>query len=217
MREQSIIFNSEMVKAILDGRKTMTRRPIKLRTSVNPHSSLSEQGKIYSIGDMQRETELTKNTKPNYPCPYGQQGDRLWVREKWGLIDLESGYAYDGLIPPKFAREEYEVAYYADWSDFIDSLFHKWRDALYMPKWTHRITLEITEVRVERLQEITEEDVISEGTPNHPGQFREGNMEAFVRFAYVWNSLYTKKSEYQWEANPWVWVIEFRPLPVLLK
>ena len=177
MKEHPIIFSTDMVRAILDGKKTMTRRVIK-----NPERY-----------EHIRECDFC--------CPYGQVGDRLWVRET--------------LVITGGRGSEY-VAYKADGYELDKGIFpEKWRPSIFMPRWASRITLEITEVRVERVQEITEEDAIKEGicvvdntedgiysSPNYPDIHRD-------IFMYLWDSLNTKRG-YGWEVNPWVWVIEFK-------
>ena len=184
MRERPILFNSEMVKAILEGRKTQTRRVIKPQPE-----------------DFDGDNILWKGRwKPLNVCPYGQVGDRLWVKETW-TPDIFTGkplwYKANG-IP--------------------DSLKNiRWKPSIFMPRWASRITLEITGLRVERLQEITEEDTIKEGIVmnNRPfeGWYWMPNIYSttnpIVAFEKLWDSLNAKR-EYSWEQNPWCWVLEFK-------
>ena len=157
-----ILFNTDMVRAILDGRKTVTRRLI------NPQPT----------GSWQDNIELMSR------APY-QQGDILYVRETWKKA--HNGYYY-----------------YEDWQkdDIVDVT--KWKPSIHMPKEAARIWLKVKDVRVERLQEITVEDVQHEGI----SALTDG---IFERFKNLWNST-IKKADidlYGWDANPWVWVIEF--------
>jgi len=125
------------------------------------------------------------------------------VRETWALIDLITGYQWPGLIPE--FNNGYQPVYKATMSDFEDSLINSWYPSIHMPRWASRITLEILNVRIERLQEMSEYDAIKEGFAP------QGHSLALAYFIELWDSLYTKKPEYQWQANPWVWVIEFAP------
>lgn len=152
MKERPIIFSSPMVRAILEGRKTMTRRPV---------------------------------VKPNRPYEVGMN---LWVKETWRPHTVhKTAYKADGDYPG------YEGI---DWP---------WKPSIHMPRWASRITLEITNVRIERLQEITIGDARREGIACE-GEDDWGIMGQHP-FAYLWNSVYGKDA---WDKNPWVWVIEFR-------
>lgn len=159
-REKPIIFSGPMVKAILDGSKTQTRRPLKV------HPAL--------ISRVQ--------AKPRCMFRY----DRLWVRESWR---------------PKLFPNDKDIEYRADY----DSPGKPWKPSIYMPRWASRITLEITHVWIERLQEISAYDILREGLECHPVP------QNFRKFEILWNSLYAKKG-YGWETNPWVWVISFKKI-----
>jgi len=194
------------VRAILDGRKTQTRRVIKPQPSYENEFWRWIPKQPYDINMDHLNASLI-----NHLCPYGQPGDRLWVRETWGAVfpamepvpleactieyraDLPPGCTdYPGNWPAEEARGDPDAP--------------KWRSPIYMPHSFSRITLEITDVRVERLQDISEEDAIAEGcTP----WVKDGSMidTAASDFAQLWNSINGKK--YPWESNPWVWVIEF--------
>lgn len=204
MKERGIIFNAEMVRAILDGRKTQTRRIVKsVPTTHNFHgwvmssTCTKDEGKAcWAIGD----SPLLKDPI-RLNCPLGKVGDRLWVRETWqcGLC-TESTFAYRATHKPSDLEE--------GWSEII-----KWRPSSQMPRWASRILLEITGVRVERLQDISQADAIAEGAPpSHPTidvVSREYGFPDFSRswFGQTWWHIYGKEN---WQANPWVWVIEFR-------
>lgn len=181
-----------MVRAILDGRKTMTRRAVKPRIVPIVDECFRVNGKWcnhtfgYELGEL---------------CPYGQPGDRLWVRETWremGSIQLS-----DGTIPKaeQLNADNRHVVYAA--SEPWEGPF---RPSIHMPRWASRITLEVADVRVERLQNISEEDAFAEGIERgDPG------VEGWGRFCYrkLWNSI-NEKREFGWDVNPWVWVIQFR-------
>jgi hypothetical protein len=188
MKERPILFNGDMVRAILDGRKTQTRRLVG-----------------HSTADMLRLREEYPHKDYNIGCPLGQVGDRLWVRETF--MDLtgtgiesrtgkRDGYAY---------RADTSPGSYSDETRKEHKL--KWTPSIHMPRTACRIVLEITGVRVERLQDITEEDAKAEGAA--PSTHAITPQEAVYRvgFLNLWCSLYGEKS---WQANPWCWVIEFK-------
>jgi hypothetical protein len=165
MTERPIIFSGEMVRAILEGRKTQTRRVVK---HIEDNSPVITDPRIF-----------------NKPCPYGQPGDRLWVREAFQLDDSDPTFVY-------FRADGKQC----NW----------WRPSIHMPRWASRITLEITGVRVERLQEINRGGAMQEGCP-----FQNiANVTCpLTWFSFLWNSIYRTRGQ-GWDANPWVWVIEFR-------
>ena len=172
-----IIFNTENVKAILDGRKTQTRRVPK----TIPWLCTEEQLRQQLIGD----------------CPYGQVGSKLWVREtlyRHPYLD-EAGYLSDET--PVFINQT--IGDVAKWQWQRDIL-----PSIHMPRWASRISLEVTEVRVERVQEIKPDELFKEGTNE-----RCSPLIALWEFRALWDSLNAKRG-YGWEVNPWVWVISFR-------
>lgn len=185
MKAKPIQFNGEMVRSILDGRKTQTRRVLKsFAWDIDrefddgwPVACDYEDGSWYRV-----------------KCPYGQPGDYLWVRETF----LENNEivlfkADNPKIPP----------------------FDKWTPSIHMPRWASRITLEIINIRVERLQDISEKDAIAEGVTDPsagteheapPGaQYKSGPV---TWFAMLWSRIHGIES---WRENPWVWAIEFKP------
>ena len=172
MKERPILMNTENVKAILADRKSQTRRVIK------PQPELR-------VSDEQYKANMTKLI---YLCPYGQVGDRLWVRETF-CEHTTGGVIYR-------ADEKPLEGIYS---------YHTWRPSIHMPRWASRITLEITEVRVERVQEITEEDAKTEGVNEISLIDRDGYYSSF---ADLWDSINAKRG-YGWDTNPWVWVISF--------
>ena len=198
MREHPIFFSGTMLKAILEGRKTMTRRPFKPQPDADCRI---DSGKIMtSIGVAYVRGERGDQCV-RIPCPYGIPGDRLWVRE--GFAKCPTTYKPNGII------------YRADGEDDHVTSF-EWRPSIFMPRSLSRITLEITNVGVERLKEITEEDCDREvfgGYIPHvvlPEYGFYGGMTIKECFAVVWDSIYCKNT---WSLNLWVWVIEFRRLP----
>lgn len=203
MKERPILFSGEMVRAILDGRKTMTRRVVK--SNRNDGSFLVveyEKGKLWPYHSIDGESfDATGNGEEiSIDIPYGMPGDRLWVRETFaeGLSNKE-GIAYRAT---------------SKWYDFEDGTPEsfkeiKWKPSIFMPRWASRITLEITNVRVERLQDISEEDAKREGANGE--KYRGQGFEHCIyreAFRTLWESINAKRG-YSWESNPWVWVIEF--------
>jgi len=187
MKERPIIFSGEMVRAILNGRKTQTRRVI---TRVAGYKELIVAGEI-------ADPQMALDKYPNYQClfasmcPYGQPGDRLWVRESF--------YVQPELAP---LSEPQPIHYRADTPpEQVEDYICK--PSIHMPRWASRITLEITNVRIEEVQDIGETDAMAEGVI--PGA-DEHYLTAFVR---LWDSINAKRG-YGWDVNPWVWVIEFR-------
>ena len=231
MKERPILFNGEMVRAILDGRKTQTRRPIKPQPK-EIKNGWWEWGYAYGASkataprlcSWHAETwQRESGTAPiDRYCPSGIPGDQLWVRETWGVHRL-TGSAGD-----KMYLEYPNVLYRADSSTmlviddevwkYVDGKF-RWRPSIHMPRWASRITLEVTDVRVERLQEITDDDARSEGAVNDDWDEWYDNVRNYAIpgsrierprdvFHYLWDSIYSKRG-FGWDTNPWVWVVEF--------
>lgn len=209
MTEHPIIFNGEMVKAILDGRKTQTRRVIKPRT---------------------------------IKFPYGMPGDKLWVRETFGLMwpkGCDNGMIYEEGGNPEgraITSEECDLKYRATEPDCIwadegqegaanrdesDGTCTMWKPSIHMPRWAARIFLEVVYIGVKRIKYITEEDSKAEGAIYHNGMevghsgFRFNQDHEFVyktakeAFAVFWDSINLKRG-FGWEANPYCWVVEFK-------
>lgn len=190
MKERGMIFNGEMVRAILDGRKTQTRRTVK------PQPDEDGLAKVTN-------GPWVDTSERNYRCPFGAAGDRIWVRETFCPVD-DTQYGgkkwVDYRTTPKF-----EASYPAGWDCAPnDAEALKWRPSIHMPRWASRILLEITDVRVERLKSICDGDAIREGCST--ADMKSGDCVADV-FARLWASIYGDES---WNSNPWVWVIEFR-------
>ena len=216
-KERGMIFNGPMVKAILSGQKTQTRRIVK-NVSSDSCMTLKEPSKnrdgIY--------THVMDAPKHGL-CPFGAVGDRIWVRETWGVVSHELDE--DGRIQPwnpdrpataiqemPFGNGYYSghAIYAADgdftWGDddgYEDERSY-WKPSIHMPREASRISLEITGVRVERLNDISEEDAKAEGAPTECCVIGDKH---FLGFRSLWKSIYGEES---WQDNPWVWVIEFK-------
>lgn len=210
-KERPILFSSEMVRAILDGRKTQTRRVIR-------YSHLWAYG-AFSHDDNRGYAELSAvpTFDPMYsvskPCPYGQPGDLLWVRETFCLWDATTddyeGDLHRGKLPVPNERNIHSwkkrVQYRA--STECDDESYGWRPSIHMPRWASRITLQVTGVRVERVQDISEADAVAEGMEVVPiGTATWTNRQSF---SILWDKINAKRG-HSWESNPWVWVIEFK-------
>jgi hypothetical protein len=219
MTEHPIIFSGPMVRAIIEGRKTQTRRVVK-RTRAS-----------WQLEDV-----------PATWCPYGQIGDLLWVRETWRFLGVDMNrhgrthWVEDAVVQYKDeTRRTVEV----DWEIGEAELrrHNRWRPSIHMPRWASRLTLRITDVRVQRVQEISEEDADQEGIPRNwcgndftgwtpgdhgylgPGEFgSEDATDGYYvtgreAFSQWWDSINAKRG-YSWEANPWVWAISFERIAV---
>ena len=203
MKSTPILFNAEMVNAILDGRKTQTRRMVK---TPEPWTLERQDENLvtYACSDGEYYDVVSKS-------PFGQVGDRIWVRETCKI-------ARDHNFLPDQSRDVYYRADNVEDWNLPASYPEKWTPSIHMPRWASRITLEITDVRVERLQDITAEDAQSEGVQpieeDHFGcypLYNEGytsiTIDPRCSFATLWSSIYGEKS---WDGNPWVWVVEFK-------
>ncbi|EPY7162036.1 morphogenetic protein [Klebsiella variicola] len=226
MTERGMIFNGEMVRAILDGRKTQTRRIMKvqpenselgLRRVVESKNGIDDGKYFWS---QSYATGLKSRSKP-FACPFGTVGDRIWVRETWSS-DFANYYPNDRVWYAADNNRQLDI----DMVDGVRGIYSpesdvhvpfRWHPSIHMPRWASRILLEITDVRVERLNAISEEDATAEGVPpagsllpDYPGTFltpKGDYATAKVAFQRLWESIYGEES---WKANPWVWVIEFK-------
>ena len=192
-RERPILFSSEMVKAILDGRKSMTRRVVKPQPDAVAAFQDGQPTEAY-YGGWPKGGYAKKLT-----CPFGQPGDQLWVREThFRFIEISA------------KGGSKKALYRADHPEW----FCKWRPSIHMPRWASRLTLEITAVRVERVQDISADDAEAEGFSfiHAPEGTPSGRYQHEEKFARYWDSLNAKRG-YGWDANPWVFVISFRRLP----
>lgn len=208
MKERGMIFNAEMVNAILSGRKTQTRRPIKWKQTRFTEIAERDDGSLWPWAeDCERGGDIW------FACPFGEVGDRIWVRETWQVIhdhiDESSHVEYRTYSPsiPKEKDRYWHTVYAEHFGDESrEDRGFPWRPAIHMPRWASRITLEITDVRVERLRDLSEEDAKSEGIIPSAGGVLPG-WEYRINFRDLWMDIYGTDN---WEANPWVWVIEFK-------
>ncbi len=217
VKERPILFSGEMVRAILDGRKTQTRRII---------NKLSGKGKITEFQESDtagydfcfRDKRLLWNDVSKewtlVHCPYGKIGDQLWVRETWQICENKLLIKNE---PSKIwePNPELSIVYRAtlpetnpehpEWGH------SRWKSSMFMPRHASRIQLEITNIRVERVQDITIGNVYAEGVCP-PGEDLSSSVRSIIgikNFHDLWDSINAKRG-YSWESNPWVWVIEFR-------
>ncbi|VTP12645.1 hypothetical protein PUATCC27989T_00457 [Phytobacter ursingii] len=201
MKERGMIFNAEMVRAILDGRKTQTRRLVKVdfdisetATTLDWSNALASNHENVTDEDIKQKADSLNGVihpvinasghMVAIMCPYGKVGDRIWVRETFGDCGER-------------------LVYRADIDDGANCKVKRWTPSIHMPREASRITLEITGVRVERLNYITEEDARSEGTTPEPYAYAPG-YEAYTReyrlgYRKLWESIY---GEENWNANP---------------
>jgi len=184
MTERPILFSAPMVRAILAGTKTQTRRVVK-----PAHKAWMDQPVTHQLGEWDKR-----------PLPYGKPGDRLWVRETWQAVS-GNDRARHIMTHPRPDRGWLEYAA----TPRADEPAYKWRPSIHMPRWASRIMLEVTGVRVERLQDISEADAMAEGVT--AGKYT-GLDRAYARaYSDLWEQINGPGS---WDANPWVWVIEFK-------
>ncbi|HBX2115263.1 TPA: hypothetical protein N3001_003605 [Klebsiella aerogenes] len=223
MKERGIIFNGEMVRAILDGRKTQTRRIMKLQ----PKPSKSRPGDFWfsskKLESMVHVSDLAPGNSPiadyhlfiqEHCCPFGAVGDRIWVREAFRVHSRATDVAtlvYKASERNSWTEQTHRVPVAVCNKPATPE---KWTPSLHMPRWASRILLEITDVRVERLNAISQEDAQAEGmelTGWRPTYADPDSGEEvwtpYDNFARLWETIYGEGS---WKVNPWVWVIEFK-------
>ena len=205
IKERPILFSAPMVRAILEGRKTVTRREVKKQAALDCLAAGFEPDFLALPGN----SDL---------CPYGKLGDRLWVRETFAFADKSGSHdaAPDEHWRP--ARPGMEPEIYRCWYRASDGHTADgfWKPSIHMPRWASRILLEITDVRVERLQDITEDQAKAEGVRLYTDHAELGDwwhvegIETYSAdprksFELLWSSVGG-----DWQANPWVWVVEFK-------
>ncbi|MBA8045662.1 hypothetical protein [Citrobacter freundii] len=208
MKERGMIFNGEMVRAILDGRKTQTRRIMKMQ----PQPSKSRPGDFWfsskKLESMVHVSDLVPGNSPisdchlffqEHCCPFGTVGDRIWVRETWA----EAGAGAPDL---KLYRANYPEHVPTHYENVPPADEIRWTPSIHMPRCASRLTLEITGVRVERLASISDDDAGKEGYPDNPEPYG-GGMDKWLWFRQLWDSIYQDQS---FKHDPWVWVIEFK-------
>lgn len=224
MKERPMIFNAEMVRAILDGRKTQTRRLVP-EWQLPKHSPDNSDDPRYNwMAEAQRdrrygygvfgETEeaCAEELSLMAPCPFGNKRDRIWVRETFQgplfNLDMMDSYCKDStpFEKPEFCVYKADGVPTPEFYDADDVLHCRWRPSIHMPRWASRITLEITGVRVERLASISNESARAEGYPAERAA-DGGDSDPWLWFRDLWDGIYPNQS---FKVNPWVWVIEFR-------
>lgn len=207
MNERGMIFNGEMVRAILDGRKTQTRRVLATyQDAVKFCPEWDVNGKQIFIVLGEKDHTGMNPVITAIPCPFGQHGDRIWVRETFRVHSRATDVAtlvYRASVRNSWTEQTHRVPVAVCNKSATPE---KWTPSIHMPRWASRILLEITDVRVERLRDLSEEDAKSEGiTPSAGGVLP--SWEYRINFRDLWMDIYGTDN---WGANPWVWVIEFK-------
>lgn len=204
MKERPIIFNAEMVRAILDGRKTQTRRIMKVQPENSElglsriiDSSVAKEVGMYFW--CQADACGVKRRSKPFPCPFGAVGEHIWVRETWA----EAGASAPELKLYRANYPEHVPSHYENVPP-VDEI--RWTPSIHMPRWASRITLEITSVRVERLNSISNESARAEGYPVDR-EADGGDSDPWLWFRDLWDGIYPEQS---FKHNPWVWVISFK-------
>lgn len=222
MKEHPILFSTPMVQAILEGRKTMTRRIAKVPNYDHYGTNIMDWGLsehpyfkggkwYYTI-----QSDVDDSSTNELKCPYGQIGDRLWVRETFQYVS----------IPKEYKGFVYKASGGLDWEMSNDEW--KWKPSIFMPRKASRISLEITNIKVERLHDISEEDAKLEGVLLHKSgrhyldymkqrakltQFIYSADTAKESFKTLWTLINGFRDEpFAWFKNPWVWVVEFKKI-----
>lgn len=223
MKERPILFSPTMARAILAGQKTQTRRVVKPTQSTPKVAPLHMEPYLWQ-GEQETDDDglpMWIGYHPDYPtedgkwfsCPHGGVGDHLWVREAWALVPQTAYRGSDGVQQTNHPTDEHDAAVYA--AGWDRSQPGRWRPSIHMPRWASRLTLEITEVRVERLQDISEEDALAEGIRTWAAAYCSPDVwdiwtpqEAYAR---LWDSINGTKAA--WESNPYVWVLSLARAP----
>lgn len=212
MKERPLPFTEPMVRAILSGAKTQTRRIVKWPVYCLSHGGrrrLLTERDVSTLAELIREPGRHPDNRPQ--CPHGAPGDRIWVKEKF-LIETSGSCRYDaeGLSPGEYPEwlQRASIVHYAATTDLTS--LGKWKSSRFMPRWVSRITLELTEVRVQRLQDVTWQDCMSEGIKVGFTILDEGDT-TWIRgqFEELWDSINAKRG-YPWESNCWVWALTFK-------
>lgn len=215
MKEKPILFNTEMVRAVLDGRKTQTRRVIKPQPNhqleMCPYSGWAEMG---DVGNGKTGCHCNGG---KFKCPYGQVGNRLWVRERFCLGEIVSGDSLPEEIDPLYIEQPHGkgvvIPYEYAISQDIGIEDVKWKPSIFMRREYSRINLEIVDIRVERVMDITPEDALAEGieawVEKHQPIGDKRSIYPHSDFAFLWDSI-NKERGYGWDVNPWTWVVEFK-------
>lgn len=207
MKSRPILFSAPMVRALLDGRKSQTRRVVKPQPEWNvlrQEWQWSHRGALATWSGDKPQAAALLGLREH--CPYGAPGDRLWVRETWARDDAHDRTFYradadqSGAVP-------YEMKGEGGWGGGVGHFKpRRWRPSIHMPRKSSRILLEVTDVRVERLQGISDADAFAEGVERcgHDGYHTDQGRCAFRT---LWESIHGAES---WAANPWLWVVGFQ-------
>lgn len=208
MKERPILFSGEMVRAILEGRKTQTRRVIKPQPHPDVNVCTVRPDGLHTYQDRPSGRYHILDKPDGARCPYVRPGDLLWVRETWQAQNLSGQWWHE---VPRAERELY------NWS-IIDRAEcedrepkpPRWIPSIFMPRWASRLTLKVTAVRVERVCSITRIDAQKEGIDICPccKGYHDLMCRCRDRFRKLWDSINAKRG-FGWDANPWVWVVEF--------
>jgi hypothetical protein len=222
MKERGIIFSAPMVRAILDGSKTQTRRVVKPQPA--PHHGIqamfgtSPDGFAFGTPGVWREVgaDYPDGPEDDRRCPYGVVGERLWVRETFSAPpggERRDECIYRADVTPEQERETRQLA--RSHPALVGQ--GRWTPAIHMPRWASRVTLEITGVRVQLLQELSEEDAKAEGVTTGPQQGKVNGEPATLypmthrmAFTWLWNVINGERPGCSWQSNPWVWCVSFR-------
>lgn len=208
IKERPILFSAPMVRAILEGRKTVTRREVKKQAALDCLAAGFEPAFLALPGN----SDL---------CPYGRQGDRLWVRETWYCDHFEvmrGPYLKPDDLNVSEAIDDGTLVYAADGLTPYEADQPIWKPSIHMPRWASRILLEITDVRVERLQAISDKQALAEGVRLYADHAALGDWyhvegketysaDPRKSFELLWSSI---NGPTAWDANPWVWAVEFK-------
>ncbi|WP_314413750.1 hypothetical protein [Pantoea septica] len=220
MRERPILLNGDMVRAVLNGSKTQTRRIMKVQPSadfspMNMELETDFTARWYTPGVVDKHGYLQPAKKQvfgvasedeGYTCPFGAVGDRLWVRETFRVHSRATDVAtlvYKASERQSWTEQTHRVPVSVCNKPAV---IEKWTPSIHMPRWASRITLEITGVRVERLASVSNDDARAEGYPAERAA-DGGNSDPWLWFRDLWDGIYPEQS---FKVNPWVWVIEFK-------
>ncbi len=226
MRERPILFSASMIRAILDGSKTQTRRIAPVLTfDINTHDGCEVTWALKFSNPTRRNTgghaclssysggvftaEQAARIVASQFCRHGAPGDRLWVREAWSIVPRTAYALSDGVPQIDSPDADHDAAIFRASFDRSQGGI-RWRPSIHMPRWASRITLAITGVRLERLQDISEADALAEGVnvhPDHHGKPRDSIYSPVQAYRDLWDQI---NGAGAWAANPWTWAIEFQ-------
>ena len=203
MKERPILFSAPIVRALLDGSKTQTRRAIKPQ----PIGQYTDDGEDWYVQWKKYTTDSAEDL--DFACPYGLEGDQLWVRETHADSTGGNGTVFRADMTQLPNQRDQEAHFFFAQHCKIPEAAFKWKPSIFMPRAISRIQLEITGIRVERLQDISQDDAVAEGCKGGHGAMPDYayNASPDEHFMMLWESINGAGS---WNANPWVWVIEFK-------